>query len=91
MILIGYHYPAYTVFNINLLKPYTPPSTFSNHIQDPVSIPEVVLEGSNVLKLKDIADVQKVGRHFDYLVEFLDKPEFRSVLDSLVRYPKRLR
>ncbi len=62
------------VFNISLLKPYTPPAAFPNRIQLPVSIPEVVLEGGNILKLKDIADVQKVGRCFDYLVEFLDKP-----------------
>jgi len=62
------------VFNINLLEPYTPPSTFPNRVQQPSSVPEVILEGGNLLKLKDIADVRKVGRRFDYLVEFLDKP-----------------
>ncbi len=34
----------------------------------------MILEGGNVLKLKDVLDVQKIGHQFDYLVEFLDKP-----------------
>jgi len=61
------------VFNISLLEPYTPPSSFPERLQQTSSVPDVVLEGENVLKLKEILDVRKVGRRFDYLVEFLDK------------------
>ena len=49
------------VFNISLLKPYIPPSTFSDHLQSSGTIPEVLLEDGNVLQLKEILDVQKVG------------------------------
>src|SRR6266436_8800656 len=62
------------IFNINLLEPYTPPSSFSDCVQQLDPILEVVLETENALKLKEIMDVQKVGCHFDYLAEFLDKP-----------------
>src|SRR5258708_24202277 len=62
------------VFNINLLEPYTPPSSFPNHLHQTGPVPEVVLEGGNILKLKDVLDVRKIGCQFDYLVEFLDKP-----------------
>ncbi len=62
------------IFNINLLEPYTLPSSFSDCVQQLDPILEVVLETENALKLKEIMDVQKVGCHFDYLAEFLDKP-----------------
>src|SRR6266436_8524526 len=47
------------VFNINLLKPYTPPSLLPDHVQQLAPVPEVVLEAENILKLKNVADVQK--------------------------------
>src|SRR5258708_6000126 len=62
------------VFNINLLEPYTPPSSFLNCLHQAGPVPEVVLEGGNILKLKDVLDIRKIGCQFDYLVEFLDKP-----------------
>ena len=45
------------IFNINLLEPYMPPSSFPDCVQQLTPIPEVVLEAENVLKLKNIADV----------------------------------
>ena len=62
------------VFNINLLEPYTSPSEFPNRVQPSATIPEIVLEGEINLKIKEILDVRKIGRRFDYLLDFLDKP-----------------
>ncbi len=45
------------IFNINLLEPYTPPSSFPDHVQQLAPILEVVLEAENVLKLKNVVDV----------------------------------
>ena len=45
------------VFNINLLEPYTLPSSFPDRIQRLNPILEIVLEAENVLKLKEITDV----------------------------------
>ena len=75
------------VFNINLLEPYTLPLTFPDCIQQCDPVPEVVLETENVLKVKEIADVRKVGCHFDYLVEFLNKPSSKCSWIPLSNIP----
>ncbi len=58
------------VFNINLLKPYIPPSIFPFCVEGTSSPPDVQLEGENILNIKEFLDVWKVGHHFNYLVDF---------------------
>ena len=67
--MLGHLHP---VFNVNLLEPYTSPSTFPSHIEG-VPTPDVQLEGENTLNIQEFLDVQKVGHHFDYLVDFRNK------------------
>ena len=61
------------MFNVNLLEPYIPPTTFPFCFVNGSTLSDVQLEGENILNIKDFLDVQKVGHHFDYLVDFLDK------------------
>ena len=64
----------HSVFNINLLEPYSPPSNFPNRLQPPSSVPDIILDDIDHLGLKDILDVRKIGRRFDYFLDFIDKP-----------------
>ena len=61
------------VFNINLLEPYTPPSTFPFHVEGASTPSNILLEGENTLNIREFLDVQKVGHCYDYLVDFMDK------------------
>ncbi len=78
------------IFNINLLEPYTLPSSFPDRLQKTSPVPNVVLERGNILKLKDVLDVQKISHQFDYLVEFLNKPmlEHQQTLVRLLGAPE---
>jgi len=64
----------HAVFNVNLLEPYFPPSVVPDRLQPSAAIPEIVLEEGIDLNVKGILDVRKIGRRFDYLLDFLDKP-----------------
>jgi len=62
------------VFNISLLEPYIPPTDFPDRVQPSSAIPDVILEGEIEMNIKEILDVRKIGRRFDYLLDFVDKP-----------------
>ena len=62
-------------FNVDLLEPYTPPSSFPGR-SDPPSMPAPTLEEGSTpgLAIKSILEVRQIGRRFDYLVDFEDQP-----------------
>ncbi|KAF8291783.1 hypothetical protein DL93DRAFT_2044979, partial [Clavulina sp. PMI_390] len=64
------------VFNVNLLEPYTPPSDFPGRSNAPPA-PTLILD-DNVAQgfaIKEFLDVRRVGRRFDYLVDFVNQPQ----------------
>ena len=64
------------VFNVNLLEPYISPSEFpgrSDH--PPLTTPHVDNDSAPGFAIKEFLDVRRVGRRFDYFIDFADRPQ----------------
>ena len=63
------------VFNINLLEPYIAPSDFPGRSDNSSSaIPILEDESSPGSAIKEFLDVRRVGRRFDYFVDYENQP-----------------
>lgn len=63
-------------FNVNLLEPYTSPSDFDGRSL-PSKSPTPVLEpdASPGIAIDAFLEIRRIGRRFDYLVDFVGQPE----------------
>jgi transposase InsO family protein len=63
------------VFNVNLLERYEPPANFPGRHQHTAANPLLVDESASPgIPIKEFLDVRRIGRRFDYLVDFIDQP-----------------
>ena len=62
-------------FNVDLLEPYTSPSSFPGRSDPPFMHAPTLEEGSTPgLTIKSFLDVRQIGRRFDYLIDFENQP-----------------
>ncbi|KAF8325617.1 uncharacterized protein EI90DRAFT_2931604, partial [Cantharellus anzutake] len=77
----------HSVFNVNLLEWYVDPKIVDGHANPPWLQPKVIF-GENLLDIKRILDIRKVGCRFEYLVEHVNKPSSETSWYFLTDIPK---